>query len=313
MRMPEHEDTIEPMDLPALSPGPLFSVTAAQEIPRPKNWQDFQRGCVVLFQAELSDPHALEYGRHGQRQRGIDILGRRNGVHDHFVGIQCRRYVEPLKKAAIVKDCRDALAIKAELKEIIFATTCPSDTKATDAALEVENELRAEGYDLKVILYSWSDLELKICQHPTALAFFFPAAVASTAMQSVRLDPGSISEIVEALARVQPSSNAVLPTDVKAPPDNSEDPALHAKIDLWRDLFRKRSSFVLAKEGLLELQAKEDLAGKPWAKFRIETNLGSLAISLGRHDEAAAHFETAYGIRPTDCNAIANLALARTI
>src|SRR5262249_26663396 len=151
----------------------------------------FQRGCVVLFQAELRDPHAQEYGRHGQKQGGIDILGRRDGIHDYFVGIQCRRYDTPLKKAAILKDCRDALAIRAGLKEIIFATTCPSDTKGTDAAIEVESELRAEGHDLKVVLYSWSDLELKICQHPSALAFFFPAAVASTATQSVRLDSGS--------------------------------------------------------------------------------------------------------------------------
>jgi len=311
--MPESQDPTEPLDPTALPPGPLFSVTAAQEIPKPKNWQDFQRGCVVLFQAELKDPHAQEYGRHGQKQSGIDILARRDGIHDHFVGIQCRRYDVPLKKAVILKDCRDALTIKAGLKEIIFATTCPSDTKATDAALEVESELRAEGYDLKVILYSWSDLELKICRHPEAHAFFFPAAVASTAAQSVRLDSGSISAIVEGVARVQSSSPAVVPADVKAPTDNSEDSALHAKIDLWRDLFRNRSSFVLAKEGLLELQSKEDLSGKPWAKFRIETNLGSVAISLGRHDEAAAHFETAYGIRPLDCNAIANLALARTI
>jgi cellulose synthase operon protein C len=294
-------------------PGPLFSVTAAQEIPKPKNWQDFQRGCVVLFQAELKDPHAQEYGRHGQKQRGIDVLGRRNGDPDHFVGIQCRRYVEPLKKAAILKDCRDALAIKVGLKEIIFATTCPSDTKATDAAFEVEGELRAEGHDLKVILYSWSDLELKICQHPTALAFFFPSAVASTATQSVRLDSESVLALAEALARVQPSSQAVVPADVKAPADNSEDPALHAKIDVLRDLFRTRNSLAFAKEGLLNLQSKEDLSGKPWARFRIETNLGSVAISLGRHDEAAAHFEGAYAIRPTDCNAIANLALARTI
>jgi cellulose synthase operon protein C len=88
--MPERQDLTESVDPPDLPPGPQFSVTAAQEIPRPKDWQDFQRGCVVLFQAELRDPHAQEYGRHGQKQRGIDILGRRNGVHDHFVGIQCR-------------------------------------------------------------------------------------------------------------------------------------------------------------------------------------------------------------------------------
>jgi cellulose synthase operon protein C len=68
--MPERQDPIEPIDLPVPSPGPLFSVLAAQEIPRPKDWQDFQRGCVVLFQAELKDPHAQEYGRHGQKQPG---------------------------------------------------------------------------------------------------------------------------------------------------------------------------------------------------------------------------------------------------
>lgn len=314
--MPDRRDPpkpAEPVDLSGLSPGPPFSVTAAQEIPKPKNWQDFQRGCVVLFQADLKDPHAQEYGRHGQKQRGIDIIARRNGDPSHFVGIQCRRYAEPLKKADILKDCMDALAIKAGLKEIIFATTCPSDTKATDAAIEVENELRAQGHDLTVVLYSWSDLELKICQHTTALAFFFPSTIASTATQSVRLDPGSVLAIAEAVARVQLSSQAVVPADVRAPADNSEDPALHAKIDLWRDLFRTKNSFAFAKEGLLELQSKEDLSGKPWAKFRIHTNLGSVAISLGRYEEATAHFEKAYAVRPTDCNAIANLALARTI
>jgi tetratricopeptide (TPR) repeat protein len=289
------------------------SVLAAQEIPKPKNWQDFQRGCVVLFQAELKDPHAQEYGRQGQKQRGIDILARRNGIHDYFVGIQCRRYDKPLKKAAILKDCRAALAIKAGLKEIIFATTCPADTNATDAALEVERELRAEGHDLKVVLYSWADLELKIIQHPKAQAFFFPAAVALMTTQSVRLDAASITEIVEAVERKRLSNSAVVPADVKLPADSSEDPALHAKIDLLRDLFRKGNSFGIARDGLLELQSKEDLSSKPWARFRIETNLGSVAIRLGRQEEAAGHFEQAYAIRPTDCNAIGNLALARTI
>jgi Flp pilus assembly protein TadD len=316
--MPKHRNRsqqADSADLPAFAPGPDFSVRAAQEIPKPKDWQALQRGCVILFQAELRDPHAQEYGRNGQEQRGIDVLGRRNGDPDHFVGIQCRRLATPMKKAKILADCRAALSIKAGLKEIIFATTCPSDVNATNAAIEVERELRGEGHDLKVVLFSWSDLELKISQHPAAFAFFFPSTVATTATQSLaRLDPDSLSALVEALAaRLQPSSQSVVPADVKAPSDSSEDPALHAKIDLLRDLFRTKSLFLPAKEGLLDIQSKEDLSGKPWARFRIETNLGSIAISLGRHDEAAALFEKAYVVRPTDCNAIANLALARTI
>jgi hypothetical protein len=139
-------------DLPTAVPGPDFSIRAAQEIPRPKDWQALQRGCVILFQAELQDPHAQEYGRNGQEQRGIDVLGRRNGDPDHFVGIQCRRLATPMKKAKILADCRAAVSIKAGLKEIIFATTCPSDVNATNAAIEVERELRGEGHDLKVVL-----------------------------------------------------------------------------------------------------------------------------------------------------------------
>jgi tetratricopeptide (TPR) repeat protein len=303
------------IDVPALTPGPEFSVRAAQEIPKPKDWQAFQRGCVVLFQADLKDPHAQEYGRNGQKQRGIDVLGRRDGDPDHFVGVQCRRYDKPMKKAQILADCREALTIKAGLKEIIFATTCASDTKATDAAIEVERELRTGGHDLKVVILSWSDVELKIAQHPTAYALFVPSAMATTATQSsTKLEPDEISAIAEVLAaRLQPSIQPVLPADVKIPSGSSEDPALHAKIDLLRDLFRTKNLFLPAKEGLLGLLSKEDLSNKPWARFRIETNLGSIAISLGRQEEAAALFEKAYEVRPNDCHAIANLALARTI
>jgi hypothetical protein len=250
----------ESADLLAVVPGTDFSIRAAQEIPKPKDWQALQRGCVILFQGELKDPHAQEYGRNGQKQRGIDVLGRRDGNADYFVGIQCRRLDKPMKKAKILADCREALTIQAGLKEIIFATTCPSDTKATDAAIEVERDLRAEGHDLRVVLYSWSDLEIKIAQHPTAYNFFFPGAVASTAPQSLgKQDLDSLSGLIaEAVAaRLQPSSQPVLPADVKAPSDNSEDPALHAKIDLWRDLFRAKNSFVLAKEGLLELRSRK--------------------------------------------------------
>src|SRR5204862_206942 len=85
---------------------PSLTDRAAHEIPRPKDWQSLQRGCVILFRAELRDPHAQEYGRNGQGQSGIDVLGRRNGDPDYFVGIQCRRIAKPMTKAKILSDCK---------------------------------------------------------------------------------------------------------------------------------------------------------------------------------------------------------------
>jgi hypothetical protein len=175
-----------------------FSSRAGHQIPKPKDWQMFQRGCVLLFRAELADPNALEYGRNGQKQNGIDILGRRNGVPDYFVGIQCRLIEKPMTKDEILDDCRAALMIKAGLKELIFATSCPRDVRATNEAIDVERELRAEGHDLTVILYSWPDIEMKIAQHPVAYDYFSPGPGMPPAAPAVS-QPGSIDGQLRAI------------------------------------------------------------------------------------------------------------------
>jgi Flp pilus assembly protein TadD len=273
---------------------------------------------VVLFRSELKDPNAQEYGRSGQKQRGIDILGRRDNNPDHFVGIQCRLITKPLKEPAILKECREALEIKAGLKEIIFATTAPDDARTTDAATAVEQALRSEGHDLSVTVYGWGALQNLIAIHESAYAAFCPFIVATSAPRALATAPSPhvdlaaqvAAQVVEQLRRAgitPPAGDAV------APGSNDEDPALHARIDIFRDLFRHDRQAKLAEKGLLELREKAQLDGKPWARFRIETNLGGIAFDLGRFEEAAVRFEAAYAVRPNDPNAVANLALARTI
>jgi cellulose synthase operon protein C len=114
----------------------------AHEIPKPRDWQAFQRNCVLLFRAELDDPNAQEYGRSGQNQGGIDLLGARHGNPEHYVGVQCRHLAKPLNEAGILKECRAALQLSTGLKELVFATTAPDDTGAADAAVAVEQMLR---------------------------------------------------------------------------------------------------------------------------------------------------------------------------
>lgn len=129
------------MNMPVLLPERIAAMARiplatrlAHEIPKPRDWQAFQRNCVLLFRDELDDPHAQEYGRGGQNQRGVDILARRNGNPDCLVGIQCRRIERPLRYDKIIQDCREALKLSGGLREIIFATTAPDDTHAEDAA-----------------------------------------------------------------------------------------------------------------------------------------------------------------------------------
>lgn len=301
---------------PSAQSAPL-STRLAHEIPRPKDWQALQRGCVILFRDELRDQNTVEYGRGGQDQSGIDILGRRNGNPDRYVGIQCRRITKPLKQAKILSDCRAALQIEAGLKEIIFATTADDDTHATDAAVAVEKLLREEGYDLTVSVYGWGALQILIALHESAYAFFFPASVSTTAPQQITPANRTTGDLAGQIAmqvgeQLRQMGIVAPPREIRSNELASEDPALHARIDTFRDLLGEDQPLI-AEKGLLGLLEKEDLTNKPWARFRIETNLGAAALDLGREPDAALRFEKAHAIRPDDPNANANLALARTI
>jgi len=90
---------------PSATTGVAVGAYAYHELLKPKNWQDFQRACVPLFRNHLKAPNAHEYGRGGQNQKRIDIIARRNQDPNHYVGVQCRRVVKPLKREKILSDC----------------------------------------------------------------------------------------------------------------------------------------------------------------------------------------------------------------
>ena len=290
----------------------------AHEIPKPRDWQAFQRYCVLLFRAELNDPNAQEYGRSGQEQGGIDVLGKREGNPKHYVGVQCRHIKKPLTEATIMKEARAALTLKADLKELIFATTAPHDTHATDAAISVERTLQSEGSELTIVVYGWEALQNLIAVHDVAYAAFCPSIVANLAPQTIERTPSESIEFGARLAdqvveRLRQTSLVLATRETGVAGLNDEDPALHARIDTYRDLFKEERQPNIAEARLLALLEKEPLENKPWARFRILTNLGVIAVDLGREAEGAVRFEAAYAIRPQDPNALANLAVARTI
>src|SRR4051794_32161722 len=155
----------------------------------------------------------------------------------------------------------------------IFATSAPDDTGATNAAIAVERTLRAEGHDLKVVVYGWGD--------EAAYNAFFPSAVATSAAQPAiapHTSPDDFAAQVAAqvVEQLRQTGLTASPPEATGAESAQEDPALHARIDTFRDLFKDQQEPLLAEKGLLGLLEKEDLEGKPCARFRIETNLGSI-------------------------------------
>jgi hypothetical protein len=74
------------MTLRSRNPMPTFSSVS---LPKPKDWQAFERDARLLFEHSLNDPHTQNNGRAGQPQHGVDIFGRRNGLGG-YVGVQCK-------------------------------------------------------------------------------------------------------------------------------------------------------------------------------------------------------------------------------
>jgi len=299
------------------------SVRLAFEIQKPKDWQAFQRNCVVLFREELHDVHAMEYGRNGQKQHGIDIKANRNGDPAHLVGIQCRRYDSPLKYKAMLQDCRDAAKHFVNLKEFIFATTSPDDARLTDDVTRVESQLLKDGYSIRVVLYGWEQLQQVISRHPPAYDLFSPAGQAAlTPTPKVDLHEALQGGVIDALATrlaglLGPQFQVATPPLPPGEPENlpknatDEDPILHGRIDAYRDILTKDGQPDMARRGFLALKEKANLDGKPWARYRIEANLGAVEYHLGNEDRAIELFEAAYELRPQEPTAKAHLALAR--
>lgn len=291
-----------------------LSVRLAHEIPKPKDWQAFERGCLILFREELRDPTMISFGRGGQDQGGIDLLGRRGGSPDHIVAVQCRRKRKHDKPDTILSNCRAAIALDLDIKELIFATIAPNDVNATVTAHNVEKRLRAEGHDLKVVIYGWGNLEEMIGRHEEAYRFFFPAAVASyvgmeQGAPQIDADRFAISVAKHlGVLGVTVATAAVESLDITA-----EDPGLHGRIDVLRNVFKEDGQAAIAERRLLDTLNSAELDAKPGARFRVESILGSIAIDAGREQEGASRFENAHALRPDDSDAIARLALARTI
>lgn len=304
----------------ATNGGVPLGARLASEIVKPRDWGALQRNCVVLFREELRDPNTKEYGRNGQKQGGIDILGYRNGDPAHAVGIQCRNIGKSLKQSVIMKDCRSALALEFGLREVIFATTAPDDTKSDQAAKAVERELRAEGRDLTVHVYGWGQLQTLIAMHEPAYNAFMPGVVASA--RPVEPDPSSGTEaeglmaiIADTIAQQMRGYKLAPQPDAQPAGPNGigeESPALHAKIDVLRDLVREGGGKSL-EQRLIALRDSPEAADALWARYRIETNIAASQMDQGRELDAAETYERAHAMRPDDPGALANLSIAKTI
>jgi hypothetical protein len=121
----------------------------------------FEEFCLALWKRILNDPNAQLNGRRGQRQAGVDLFGRRNGIGE-WVGVQCKvRTGGTLSESVIAKDVEGAKHFNPRLNELVFATTAKRDQVLQGFVRTLSDENIRLGY-FSISVFSWDDIELEL-------------------------------------------------------------------------------------------------------------------------------------------------------
>lgn len=141
------------------------------ELPKPKNWQEFERmACDAMAQRWKSADLQI-YGRSGQTQDGVDIygaddIGRR-------VGIQCKRYEEAPSVKLIQAEIANAEKFTQKLSTLYIATTADYDAPLQSAVRNLSDERVAKG-EFAVSMLFWGDIVRGLILNPAILSAHYP-------------------------------------------------------------------------------------------------------------------------------------------
>lgn len=124
---------------------------------QPANWQDFQIFIKDLLNEKYDEGFDV-YGRNGQAQEGIDILGR---FHNNTIGVQCKRLDKKLTMRLITNEILKTDKSDLKLTKYIFATTCPRDRDIQKQIVELNSERRINSL-FEIELWFWETIEDEI-------------------------------------------------------------------------------------------------------------------------------------------------------
>ena len=281
------------------------------QISKPRDEQTFERCNEILWRCILRDETVQLHGRRGQKQRGVDLNGLRNGQPEQIVGVQCKLKSEGqiLTEAEVRKEVEKALTFTPPLAEYFIVTTAPDDEKLQRLALELSLSA-SENRDkpLKIRIWGWGSLEREIRRYPDAIGAFDPYHTAqgdqivrevgnlSGSMEIVRQQ---VAVIHRSVTQGQAISPIVANTAVQS--------ILERQVNSYAELVSSDPD--TARRLLQQLQGELDDDVRADIRFRVAANIAACHFNLADEEAAARGFIAAYGLNPENPKAVAHKAL----
>jgi hypothetical protein len=150
----------------------------------PANWEDFEDMCYRLALADRALVSGRKYGRRGQEQHGVDIVGQTDHVNWRNVGIQCKLKTEylggELRATELNEVYEKSKTLKPRLDKLYVATTIARDTEIA-ALVDQINASWQRRHFLEV--WCWEDICSMLDSHPTTAARYYPRIAGTDDLQ----------------------------------------------------------------------------------------------------------------------------------
>lgn len=151
------------------------------DFPKPKNEDTFEDIVCDIYSREFENPNLQRYGRSGQAQDGIDILGIVMAGMDYslkkLVAIQCKNHIKGISDEKLEQEIIDEVAKfeksrKWKIERYIFATSADNSKPVHDVVLSINQQRSKEGkFPIEVVF--WEHITKKLDTYPDLLYKYF--------------------------------------------------------------------------------------------------------------------------------------------
>jgi len=151
------------------------------DFPKPKSDEIFEDIICDIYSREFQNPNLQRYGRSGQAQNGIDVLGVSIGGINYpineLVAIQCKNHIKDITDTKLQKEIVDEVTkfeenSKWEIDRYLFATSADNSKPMHDFVLSLNTErCKHKKFPIEVIF--WDHITKRLDRHSDLLYKYF--------------------------------------------------------------------------------------------------------------------------------------------
>lgn len=158
---------------------------ATAKWPKPKGEDEFEDMVVDFLRLRWKDPHAARNGRRGQRQHGVDIIGRPPWLNGGTAAAQCKN-VDSVTLDMVIDEVEKAKRFPGGLGEFLFVAAAERDAALQAAVRQHFNEHPAP-FDVTMVF--WPDVIADLSSNDTLIRKHWKGFAEASASSNVMAPP----------------------------------------------------------------------------------------------------------------------------